>query len=185
MSAEATRPEAEAWRVDHNTQVQQLFVKHQSSIRAFVLSLRPDFAEAEDLLQEVFLTVTRKAGEFRLDSNFRAWAFAIARYKVLEAQRRKQHSLTVNLSDEAIEALAASVPDEDFLEVRLQSVRRCLDRLAPRAQEIIRLRYHAEHKPEEIARRLQWTCNAVNVALSKARSVLRACVERERPTQHV
>jgi DNA-directed RNA polymerase specialized sigma24 family protein len=36
--------------------VQQIFVKHQSTLRAFILSLRPDFVEAEDILQEVFLT---------------------------------------------------------------------------------------------------------------------------------
>jgi RNA polymerase sigma-70 factor, ECF subfamily len=178
MSCEAL-PESEVSSADHNMLVQQLFVKHQCAVRAFILSLRPDFAEAEDILQEVFLTVTRKAGEFRLDSSFRAWAFAIARYKVLEAHRQRQRPGVTSLSDEAIEALAASAPEEDQFESRLQIVRNCLERLAPRAQQIVRLRYHGEHRPDEIARRLDWTCNAVNVALSKARSVLRDCIERK------
>jgi len=41
--------------------VQQLFVKHQLALRAFILSLEPNFTDAEDLLQEVFLVITRKA----------------------------------------------------------------------------------------------------------------------------
>jgi RNA polymerase sigma-70 factor (ECF subfamily) len=53
--------------------VQQLFVKHQSRIKAFILSLQPDFSEADDILQEVFLVVTRKAIEFKEGSNFMAW----------------------------------------------------------------------------------------------------------------
>ena len=163
---------------DHTILVQQLFVKHQSAVKAFVLSLRPDFAEAEDILQEVFLTVTRKAAEFRAGSSFTAWAFAIARLKILEAHRRRKRHGMDTLSDDVVDALVASVPENSFSESRLESVRQCLEKLAPRAQEIVRLRYHGEHGPEEIARRLAWTTNAVNVSLSKARVALRACVER-------
>jgi RNA polymerase sigma-70 factor, ECF subfamily len=177
MSCEALM-EKECGPTDHHVIVQQLFVKNQSAIRAFILSLCPDFTEAEDILQEVFLTVTRKAGGFRLDSSFKAWAFTIARFKVLEAQRRWRRAGAVDLSEETIEALVASVPEEDPFESQLQLVRKCLDGLAPRAREIVRLRYHGEHGPEEIARRLEWSCNAVNVALSKARALLRECVQR-------
>jgi hypothetical protein len=39
--------------------------------------------------------------------------------------------------------------------------------LAPRAREIVELRYCHEHlAPPAIAERLQWTANAVHVALS-------------------
>jgi RNA polymerase sigma-70 factor (ECF subfamily) len=163
---------------DRTIQAQQLFVKHQSAVKAFILSLRPDFAEAEDILQEVFLTVTRKANEFRPNSSFTAWAFAIARLKVLEAQRRRQRRGTVSLSEEVIEMLIATAPEESFFESRLEMIRKCIEKLAPRAQEIVRLRYHGEHAPNEIARQLDWKPDAVNVALSKARVVLRECVER-------
>ncbi|MBM3889112.1 MAG: sigma-70 family RNA polymerase sigma factor [Verrucomicrobia bacterium] len=162
---------------EHTVRVQQLFVRHQSAIKAFILSLQPDFAEAEDVLQEAFLTVTRKAGEFVEGSNFIAWAFAIARFKLLEARRRRAKAGA--FSDELLEALAAVAPDEAFFETRLMALRRCLERLAPRAQEIVRLRYHGERRPEEIARLLAWTPNAVNVALSKARGWLRDCVRRQ------
>jgi len=162
---------------EHTVRVQQLFVQHQSAIKAFILSLRPDFAEAEDVLQETFLTVTRKAGEFQERSNFIAWVFAIARFKVMEARRRG--AKTEALSDEALDALAAAAPDEKFFETRLAAVRHCLERLAPRAQEIVRLRYHGERGPEAIAQLLGWTPNAVNAALSKARGWLRHCVRRQ------
>lgn len=167
----------EAQPGEHVVEVQQLFVKHQTAIKAFLLSLQPDFAEADDLVQETFLTVTRKAGEFRRNTNFLAWAFSIARFKLLEARRRHSRA-PVELSEEVIELLATSAPETAFTDARFGALRRCLDRLAPRAQEIMRLRYHDEQGPEEIARRLEWSANAVNVALSRARNLLRRCVEK-------
>jgi RNA polymerase sigma-70 factor (ECF subfamily) len=177
MTDSPSNPEPAGQPDGHTVRVQQLFVKQQSAIKAFILSLQPDFAEADDVLQETFLTVTRKAGEFAEGSNFIAWAFAIARFKLLESRRRRAKAGA--LSDEVLETLAAAAPDEAFFDVRLRALRGCLERLAPRAQEIVRLRYHGERGPEEIARLLAWTPNAVSVALSKARGWLRDCVRRQ------
>ena len=49
----------------HMLRVQQLFVRHQGQLRAFVLAIWPDFGRADDVLQEVFLTVTTKAADFQ------------------------------------------------------------------------------------------------------------------------
>ena len=49
---------------EHLLKVQQLFVRHQTQLKAFVVALSPGFAQADDVLQEVFLTVTAKAHEF-------------------------------------------------------------------------------------------------------------------------
>jgi RNA polymerase sigma-70 factor, ECF subfamily len=160
---------------DYTIEVQQLFVKHQSAIRAFVLSLVPHFGEAEDVLQETFLTVTRKAAEFRQGSNFLAWACTIARLKVLEAQRQ---AAVHTFSPELIESLASSIPDQLIDERRLQAVAECFDRLAPRMRDLIRLRYHCDQLPGEISRTLDRSVNYVKVALTKARIAVRECVER-------
>jgi DNA-directed RNA polymerase specialized sigma24 family protein len=42
----------------------------------------------------------------------------------------------------------------------------------------VELRYMGARMPEEIARLLEWTPGAVNVALSRARQALKACVEQ-------
>src|SRR5215216_2848989 len=80
--------------------VQQLFVKHQLGLRAFILSLEPNFTDAEDLLQEVFLVITRKANDFEEGTNFFAWACTIARFKLLELLRDRARSQ--DLSEEVI-----------------------------------------------------------------------------------
>jgi RNA polymerase sigma-70 factor (ECF subfamily) len=175
MAESWTLPEED--RPDHTVRVQQLFVRHQSNLKAFILSLRPDFAEAEDILQEVFLVITRKAGDFQEGSNFMSWALTIARFKVMESVRRRNSDTA--LSEEVLNALSEECPEEELCEERAAAVRTCLDKLAPRLQEVMRLRYFAEHGPGEIARLLAWTPNSVNVALSKARKLMQGCVNRQ------
>jgi RNA polymerase sigma-70 factor, ECF subfamily len=174
-AGERISPEAD---VNHTVRVQQLFVKHLSRVKAFILSLQPDFTEADDTVQEVFLVVTRKAGDFAEGSNFMAWVLTIARYKVLEALRRRK-AAECALSEEVIEILCASAPEETFFEGRFAAVRTCLEKLTPRMQEVVRLRYFGEHGPGEIARLLSWTPNSVNVTLSRARKLLHDCVGRQ------
>jgi RNA polymerase sigma-70 factor (ECF subfamily) len=156
--------------------VQQLFVKHQLGLRAFILSLEPNFTDAEDLLQEVFLVVTRKANEFEEGTNFFAWGCTIARYKLLELLRRRARAQA--LSEEVIEALCAVEPEQPFEDSRLAILQQCLEQLAPKARQMMYLRYYGEHSPAQIARLVSWTPNAVRVALSRARTVLQECLER-------
>lgn len=154
--------------------VQQLFVRHQGIVKAFILSLQPGFADADDVLQETFLVITRRAADFREGSNFVAWACSIARLKLFEARRKATSSA---LSEEALTVLCYDAPDDSFFQARLGALRECLQSLAPRAKELVWLRYHGELPSQEIATRLGWREPAVRVALSKARVVLRDCVQ--------
>lgn len=161
---------------DSKALVQRLFVKHQGQLRAFLLALRPDFALADDLLQEVFLTVTDCAADFEPESNFLAWARTIARFKFLEACRRLPGA---SLDQEVAASLAAACPQDWASDSKLAALAKCLPLLAPKAQEIVRLRYFREHSPPEIAQLLSRTVNSVAVALAKARIALRDCIERQ------
>ncbi len=160
----------------HELRVQQLFVRYQGQLRAYLLALRPDFALADDVLQEVFLVVTAQAADFDLSTSFLAWARTIARFKFLEACRRLPQE---TLDPEAAASLAAACPENWGGDEKLRALARCLGGLAPAAQEIVRLRYLREHSPAEISQILSRTVNSVAVALSKARVALRECIERQ------
>jgi RNA polymerase sigma-70 factor, ECF subfamily len=162
---------------EHMMRVQQLFIKNQNSLKAFLLALVPDFAEAEDLLQEVFLVVTSKAHTFKEGTNFMAWARQIARFKAMSSMRKKRNSPNV-LADDVVESLCAAEPDIPFDESQVMAARDCLKKLAPHARQLVTMRYMNEHGPGEIAERMNWSENAVNVTLSRARTFLRECVQR-------
>lgn len=165
---------------DHRLEVQRLFVAHQERLKSFVFSLEPDHAQVDDIIQESFLVVSRRAADFEIGTNFQAWTRTIARFTILSFRKRRQRS-PLQLDDDVLEALAASAPepdDDDTHRLKTAALKCCLGKLAPRTRELIRLRYFGEHGPDEIAARLGQTVNSVNVALSQGRSLLRRCVER-------
>lgn len=166
----------------HTAQVQQLFVQHLVPLRGMLHALVPDRARVDDLVQETFLTVTAKADSFTLGTSFRAWVFTIARFKVLKSLQ--QRPLGEALSEETIEALTASEPEWVENETRIGHLAACLDQLAPQARRAIELRYQQALRPPEIARVMSWTTGSVKVALSRAREVLRKCIERRVATEN-
>lgn len=163
---------------DHTLQVQTLFVQHQQAVLAFVLSLEPEIHDAEEIIQESFVTASRKASTWTAGTNFLAWACAIARFKTLSLQRDRGRR-KIRLADDVVELLAEHA-EEDFtsFQGRVSALRDCLNELSPKAHELINLRYHAGKMPEQIASEIDWTANSVRVALTRARNALRTCLGR-------
>ncbi len=163
----------------HLRDVQRLFLQHSNRLRGFILGLLPDRTLAEDVLQEVFLIVTAKAAEFHSGTDFLAWVRAIARLKVRE-HRQRRFPVAGQLTDEAWDMLAESAHEmDDVWDARREALQRCLSELAPRAREVVQLRYSAERLSlEEVAVRMSWTVGSVKVALSRAKDVLWGCVQR-------
>ena len=158
-------------------QVQMLFVRHEGAIRAFVPALQPSLADADDVLQETFLTVSRKASSFEPGTNFVAWACGIARLKVLESFRQRKRANV--LSEAALIALAEEAPAAEATGLREEALSRCIEKLAPKSRDLLWRRYSGRQDSEEMADGLGMTCTAVRVTLSKARAFLRDCVSAE------
>lgn len=163
----------------HVQEVQKLFLQHADLLRGFLRGLVPHQEAADDIFQELFLTLTAKACDFQLGSNFLAWARTVARLKVFEQYRQLKRSVPL-LSAEVLEVLADSAPLADgLLMPRYEALQNCLQQVAPRAREMVALRYaDPPLTPRQIAKQLSWTANAVRVALARARKFLLDCVER-------
>lgn len=164
--------------------VQSLFVQHLPALRGFVLSLVSDFSLVDDVVQETFLVITAKAGSFERGTNFRAWAWTIARFKVLQ-MLEKNAPLPERFAPDVLEALSAHETAETwFADEQMVHLTKCLQELAPKAREAVELRYQQAHRPPEIATRLGWTVESVHVALSRARVFLRDCVTHRMAEAH-
>ena len=163
---------------EHTLQVQQLFVQHQQTVLYYVLTIEPNLGEAQDIVQETFLAITRKAQTFALGTNFPAWACTVARYQALQFQRGRARS-AARLDDDVMEMLCGEEESiSETLATRTHALKACLLKLAPKAAELVRRRYYLGQMPEKIASEVGWTSNAVRVALSRARQTLRACMDQ-------
>jgi DNA-directed RNA polymerase specialized sigma24 family protein len=84
------------------------------------------------------------------------------------------------LAPDILDSLMAEAPEPlpPQAETGIQeATRKCIERLAPAAREIIRMRYFLQHGPTEIARLRSSSVNAINVTLARARDALRRCLE--------
>jgi len=169
-----TNPDDRNEAPDATEEVQLLFVRHENSIRAFVRALQPSLSDADDVMQETFLTISRKASTFEQGTNFVAWACGIARLKVLENFRQKKRANV--LSEAAIIALAKDAPSAEVLSEKEDALEGCLERLTPKIRDLLWRRYSRRQSSDEMAQAAGMTSTAVRVALSKARVALRDCI---------
>ena len=65
-----------------------LFERHHRSVYRYCLQMTRQRALSEDLVQDVFLRMLRKAGSYRGDGSFKAWMFNIARNVTVDHTRR-------------------------------------------------------------------------------------------------
>ncbi|MBI4262631.1 RNA polymerase sigma factor [Candidatus Uhrbacteria bacterium] len=126
----------------------------------------------EDVVQETFLRAIAALPSFtpRRTASFRAWLFRIA-MNLYISQYRKQRRVTT-VDPETLSALADNAPGGaglgfagDFDTVH---VRREIEKLEEKEQEIITLRYFSELSYEEIASALGMSVSAVGVRLHRA-----------------
>lgn len=162
---------------DAQEAVQLLFVRHENAIRAFVRSLQPSLSDADDVMQETFLTISRKASTFEPGTNFVAWACGVARFKVLENFRQRKRANV--LSEAAIIALTEDAPSPDSMSEREVALEGCLKKLAPKARDLLWRRYSRRQSSTEMAEAAGMTSAAVRVALTKARKSLRDCINSQ------
>lgn len=162
---------------DRRDLVQRLFIEQVVGLRRFVISLTPDVQLAEDVVQETFVELTKRAGEFDPHTSFTAWMNSVARSKLSQLGWRATAG-GQPFQDEVLEVLGASRPDDDHSIARLRYLEECIDRLAPQARKLVELHYRSGLKPKEVAAAMGWASASVHVALSRARAAIRECVER-------
>ena len=90
---------------DNTREFVALLTRHSRRIYSFLRALVPHQADTEDLFQEVSTTLWEKFGTFRPGSDFLAWAFQIAHYKVLNFRQRQSHRPQL-FADDLLEKLA-------------------------------------------------------------------------------
>jgi RNA polymerase sigma-70 factor (ECF subfamily) len=165
----------------HRALVQRLFIEHVDELQGFVASLVPEPELVDDIVQETFVAVTARADGYDSTKSFSAWLFAVARDKIRELGG-KAAAEARPFADEVLDVLIASRGDAKPSPERLQLVEDCIAALAPQARRIVELRYQNAMKPRQVAAAIGWTAASVRVALCRARTAIRECVERKLAT---
>ena len=71
----------ERYRSGYNDAIEELVMKYQKQIYAFVYRIINDPEEAKDLTQKTFLKAFHAIGGFRKEASFKTWLYKIAMNK--------------------------------------------------------------------------------------------------------
>jgi RNA polymerase sigma-70 factor (ECF subfamily) len=81
---------------------EEIVKRYQDKIYGLALRITRNPTDAEDILQEVFLTLTRKIDTFRGESKFSSWLYRIAvNASYMHLRGEKKHETDVSLEDYA------------------------------------------------------------------------------------
>ncbi|MFC4991691.1 sigma-70 family RNA polymerase sigma factor [Rubritalea tangerina] len=148
-------------------------------IRGYIRTLIPNASDVPDVLQVTNLVLWERREEFESGSNFKAWAFTIARYRAMNHRKKQLRSKELVLDDKVIDVLETSLPEESSFQVERQQValEQCLERLRDKDRELIQYRYSAETSVEEYSRKVGRSSASLRVTLNRLRDALRQCMK--------
>jgi RNA polymerase sigma-70 factor (ECF subfamily) len=160
-------------------QLARHWTEAQPVVASFVLSLIPDFHQAEDVLQQVAVVLVREFDRFDASRPFLPWALGIARNTALKSRRDVARHSTLTLGEGVLDQiqLAFEENDEALVAVR-KLLRHCLNEQPQKVLELLKWRYGHDLKPCEAAQRMGITSGAVRAMLHRAREALRKCIRR-------
>jgi RNA polymerase sigma-70 factor, ECF subfamily len=150
----------------------RLIERHASDVSRFARrQLGARWTWAEDVTQDVFVTVVRAARRFEGRSTFRTWLFGIALNICRDYLRRER--------DTAGDEVLAAVPDASLDPLqrlerseRVRRVRTAVRELTPQHRLVLRLREDENMSYDEIARTLGVPLGTVRSRLHNARVTL-------------
>jgi RNA polymerase sigma-70 factor (ECF subfamily) len=165
----------------------RLFLQNERRLYAYILTLLPNRADADDVLQEASLVMWDKFDAAHPPADFAAWGCRIAYFKVLDFCKKRQRSrvcfsqaLLERLADTAVEQSAALQLDE-----RREALNGCIEKLSARDRALLGWRFAEGATTQSTAARVGRSVDAVYKALARIRQDLFDCVSRalaqERP----
>jgi len=156
----------------------RLLLKHRAMVLGYIISIVRDSGLAEDILQDVSLLALKKKDSINDEQAFPAWIRRTARFEALNAVRR-QKKLPQPVDDEVLDLLDEEWSAADTMAPAgraVEALRNCIDKLTPRAQKLVKLRYFEELSGKRLAEKLGRPVNTVYVALTRIHKNLSSCV---------
>jgi RNA polymerase sigma-70 factor (ECF subfamily) len=158
---------------------------HQAAVRWCLVRYVRDPATADDLAQEVFLAAYQNLATCRSLDSLRGWLLGIARNVAIqhvrgEARRRlrERGPLSTQLARWRIEQLEQDPQDSLDHQRKFETLRNCMEHLAPQSRQVVEEHYFHRQTVESIAQRQGRGAGAVRMMLLRIRKTLGECIRQ-------
>ncbi|HBY95556.1 MAG TPA: RNA polymerase subunit sigma-24 [Chloroflexi bacterium] len=162
--------------------LETLYARHGSSLLVYLVGQLGQRSLAEEVLQDVMLAAWQAAPRFRGESQVRVWLFSIARYRAINARRRRMVPpvpLEPNL-------LARDPCPADLVERqdRLDAIVQAMSELPDELRETLELVFFHELSGPEAAEVMGVAPGTVKSRLHRAKAALKQWLSGEETNHH-
>jgi RNA polymerase sigma-70 factor (ECF subfamily) len=165
----------------HESSFVASLTSHQPALHAFLTSLLPGESAIDDILQQTNLVLWEKRADFQPGTNFKAWAFTVARWQArawLTTRKRRNWLIFDDQLAEALSARFVAAPPEETTDA-LSALRRCLGKLRESDRLLLLSHYQHQKSLEKCAQLFDRTVNSLKVSLFRLRAALRRCIRSQ------
>ena len=160
---------------------QRLYASTAPQLLACLIGILRQRALAEDALQDVFVQVWKRAGQYEAGRGSAwGWLIAIARYRAIDLKRResRQPAGSVDgLDDLPVEDEAFEATRLGFGEQATRLLAHCLGALQPRQRDCIVLAYQGGLSHAEVAGEIGEPLGSVKSWIRRGLAALKKCLE--------
>ena len=168
----------------------KLLQRYKRPVYHMVLKMVRNVDDAEDLTIESFAKAFKSLHRFKKDFTFSTWLFRIATNNTIDHIRKKKlnpMSIDNTFTDDNGDGISIEVEDENLnpqeetiKSQKAELIQIFVDKLPPKYQKLVRLRYFNELSYEEIAVELEAPLGTVKAQLHRARELMFEMVKNKR-----
>jgi len=155
----------------------QLFSALADKFRLFAHRRVWNSQEAEDLVQNALMVVTKEYLQLEIETSFSAWAYKVIQNRLLAYIQKRRREEGRNVPDDSCAYLAGSWVPDPVLKMKLLDCLRKVGSTNRRYARILNL-HQIGFSRKEVCQRLGMHLQQSYMVMSRARAMLRECLEK-------
>lgn len=156
----------------------ELYTLYSSKLYAVCLKYSRNATEAQDNLQDAFLTIFKNMSQYKHKGSFEGWMKRITVNTVLQKYRKERYFEIVN--ENQIEDPEVEIEESSF---SLDYLLKLIQELPDRYRMVFNLYVLDDYSHQEVAEMLGITVGTSKSNLARARMILKRKIEENKPAQ--
>jgi len=158
----------------------ELFTRYSGTLFSICLRYSPNYVEAEDNLQDAFITIFKKVEQFKDKGSFEGWMKRVTVNTVLQ-KYRKQRVFDIAREDQIEDEVDETIDDEG---IPLDFLLKIIQELPDRYRLVFSMYVMDDYSHKEIAEMLGISDGTSKSNLARSRSILRTKIEAFKVSEH-
>lgn len=156
---------------------EKVYALYYERLCQYLLSYSRDRSQIEDVVQEVFIGLWKKRHTLDIRSSLGSYLYRMAYNKMMDTYRNKDRKDVFLLDYYNTAILRAEGQEEEYKKLLLKKLKRCIEKLPDRCQEVFVESKLLGHTNQQVADYFKISIKTVEGHISKGYRLLKHCMD--------